>query len=82
MCIRDRLELVKGMNMKVKIVSQARMLMSSVEKRMGDRMFNEKSKKIREAVERLEEMPYKDAEKEMDKLREMITMLEVNHQKK
>jgi len=73
----ELLELVNGVTMKVKTVSQAKILMCSVEKRLSDKAFGEEIRKIRETVKRLEEAPYKDAGKEMKKLKEMITLLEV-----
>jgi hypothetical protein len=65
--------------MKVKTVSQAKILMCSVENRLSDKAFGEEIRKIRETVKRLEEAPYKDAGKEMKKLKEMITLLEAIH---
>jgi hypothetical protein len=53
--------------------------MCSVEKRLSDKAFGEEIRKIRETVKRLEEAPYKDAGKEMKKLKEMITLLEAIH---
>jgi molecular chaperone DnaK len=73
------LELVNGVTMKVKIISQARILMCSVEKRLSDKAFGEEIRKIRETVKRIEEAPYKDAGKEMKKLKEMVTLLEAIH---
>jgi len=75
----ELLELVKGVTIKVKKVSQAKTLMSSVEKRLGDKMSSEKRRKIREAVERLDEVPYEGVRKEMNKLKEIITLLEADH---
>ena len=75
----ELLELVNGVTMKVKTVSQAKILMCSVEKRRSDKAFGEEIRKIRETVKRLEEAPYKDAGKEMKKLKEMITLLEAIH---
>jgi molecular chaperone DnaK len=72
----ELLELVNGVTMKVKTVSQAKILMCSVQKRLSDKAFGEEIRKIRETVKRLEEAPYKDAGKEMKKLKEMITLLE------
>lgn len=72
----ELLELVNGVTMKVKTVSQAKILMCSVEKRLSGKAFGEEIREIRETVKRLEEAPYKDAGKEMKKLKEMITLLE------
>jgi len=75
----DLLELVKGVTVKVKRVGQAKALMSSVEKRLGDRVSGEERRAIGEAVKRLKEMPYKDVRREMSKLEEMITLLEADY---
>ena len=78
----ELLELVKGVTMKVKKVSLAKTLTSSVEKRLGDKVSTEKRGKIREAVKSLEEALYKDVRKEMSKLKEMITLLEADHRER
>jgi len=75
----ELLELVGGVTMKVKKVSQAKTLVSSVEKRLKDEVSCEEIGKIREAVKRIEEAPYKDVRKEMNKLKEMITLIEADH---
>jgi molecular chaperone DnaK len=69
-------EQTNGMAMKVKMVSQAKILAFAVEKRLGDTAYSEERRKITETIKRLEEAPYRDTEKEMNKLREMITLLE------
>jgi molecular chaperone DnaK len=69
-------ELTNGMAMKVKMVSQAKILAFAIEKRLGDKASSEERRKITETIKRLEEAPYRDTEKEMNKLREMITLLE------
>jgi molecular chaperone DnaK len=70
---------VNGLTRKVKMVSQAKTLMCSIEKRLDNKTFSEERRKIREAVRRLEEAPYKDVGKEMNRLKEMITLLEADH---
>jgi len=75
----ELLELVKVVNMKVKKVSQAKKLVSSIEKRLGNEVFIEERGKIREVVKRLEGAPYKDVGKEMNKLKEMIILLEADY---
>jgi molecular chaperone DnaK len=75
----ELLELVGGVTMKVKKVSQAKTLVSSVEKRLRDVVSCEERGKIREAVKRIEEAPYKDVRKEMNKLKEMITLIDADH---
>jgi len=75
----ELLELVEGVTIKVKKVSQAKTLVSSVEKRLKDEVSSEEKLKIREAVKRLEEAQHKDLEKGMNKLKEMIILLEADH---
>ena len=75
----ELLELVKGVSMKVKKVSQARTLVSSVEKKLRDEVSSEERRKVEEAVKRLEGAPYKDVGKEMNRLKEMITLLEADY---
>ena len=75
----ETFELVKGMTTKVKKVSQAKTLVSSIEKRLSDKVSNEERRKIEEAVKRLEEALYTDVGKEMNSLKEMITLLEVDY---
>jgi molecular chaperone DnaK len=75
----ELLELVKGVTTKVKKVSQAKTLVSSIEKRLSDKVSNEERRKIEEAVKRVEETPYRDVGKEMNKLKEMITLLEADY---
>lgn len=75
----ELLELVKGVTTKVKKVSQAKTLVSSMKKRLRDEVSNEERRKFDEAIKRLEEVPHKDVGKEMNKLKEMITLLEADH---
>jgi molecular chaperone DnaK len=69
-------EQTNGVTMKVKMVGQAKILASAVEKRLGDKASCEERRKITETIKRLEEAPYRHTEKEMNKLKEMITVLE------
>lgn len=75
----ELLELVKGVTTKAKKVSQAKTLVSSMKKRLGDEASSEERRKFEEAVKRLEETPHKDVGKEMNKLKELITLLEADH---
>lgn len=75
----ELLELVKGANMKVKKISQAKRLVSSVEKRLRGKVSREERRKVEEAVKRFEGTPYKDVGKEMNKLKEMIILLEADY---
>jgi molecular chaperone DnaK len=81
-CIDELLELVKGVTTKVKKVSQAKTLVSSMKKRLGDEVSSEERGKFDEAVKRLEEVPHEDVGKEMNKLKEMITLLEADHEER
>jgi len=78
-CTDKLLELVKGVTTKIKKISQAKTLVSSMKKRLGDEASSEERMKFEEAVKRLEETPHKDVGKEMNKLKEMITLLEADH---
>jgi molecular chaperone DnaK len=69
-------EQTNGMTMKVKMVSQAKILALAVERRLGDNASSEERRKITETIKRLEKVPYRDTEKEMNKLKEIITLLE------
>ncbi len=78
-CTDKLLELVKGVTTKIKKISQAKTLVSSMKKRLGDEASSEERMKFEEAVKRLEETPHKDVGKEMNKLKELITLLEADH---
>jgi len=75
----DLLDLVEGANLKVKKLIQAKMLVSSLEKRLADKLPRDERRKVQEAARRLEEAPYGDVTREMSKLKEMITLLEAAH---
>jgi molecular chaperone DnaK len=78
-CTDELSELVKGVTTKIKKVSQAKTLVSSLKKRLGDEASSEERRKFEEAVKRLKETSHKDVGKEMNKLKEMITLLEADH---
>jgi molecular chaperone DnaK len=69
-------EQTNGVTMKVKMVSQAKALAFAAEKRLGDKASSEERREITETIKRLEEASYRHAEKEMNKLKEMIILLE------
>jgi molecular chaperone DnaK len=69
-------EQTNGIALKMKRISQARMLISTVKATLGEKGSSEERREIAETVKRLEETPYKHTEKEMNKLREMIILLE------
>ena len=69
-------EQTNGITMKVKMVSQAKTLAFAVEKRLGDKASSEERREVTETIKRLEKAPYRHTEKEMNKLKEMIILLE------
>jgi len=75
-CTDELLELVKVVTAKGRRVSQAKTLVSSMKKRLGDEVSSEEKRNLEEAVKRLEEVSHKEVGREMNKLKEMITMLE------
>ena len=76
------LEHVDGLSRKAKALGQAKMLISSIEKMLGNKALGEEEREIKEVVKRLEESPYKDVGKEMNKLKELITILEAEKGRK
>lgn len=72
------LEHVNGLTRKLKVVNQAKALICSVEKKLDNKTFSEEKRKIKEAIRRLEEAPYKDVGKEMNRLKEILTLLEAD----
>jgi len=75
----ELLELVNGANIKVKKVRQAKILTSSLESRVTDKISREERRRVGEAVKRLEAAPYKNVMKEMDKLKGMVNLLEADY---
>ena len=78
-CTDELLELMERVNIKVKKVSQAKTLLSSVERRLCDKLSSEERRKIREAVKRLEEAPYERVSEEIIRLKEMAYLLEADY---
>jgi molecular chaperone DnaK len=70
------LEYVNGLTRKLKAVSQAKALIYSIEKKLDSKAFSEEKRKIEEALKRLEEAPYTDVRRQMNRLKEILTMLE------
>lgn len=77
-CTDELFELMEGVNIKVKKVSQAKTLLSSMERRLCDKLSSEKRRKIREAVKRLEESPYEHVSEEIIRLKELVYLLEAD----
>jgi len=71
-------ELVAGAKMKLKKMSQAEALLSSVERKLGDRLSSEKKRKLRKAFKMLEVTPYEHVNAEIIKLKEMAILLETD----
>jgi molecular chaperone DnaK len=69
-------EQTNGIALKMKMISQAKMLVSTVKATLGEKGSSEEKREIAETIKRLEETSYRHTEKEMNKLKEMITLLE------
>lgn len=71
---RELLELIGNVNTKRKKISQAKILISSAEKRLDCELSMEKRRKMAVALRELEEAPCRDVEKKMNKLKETIIL--------
>jgi molecular chaperone DnaK len=71
---RELLELIGNVNTKRKKISQAKILISSAEKRLDRELSIEKRRKMAAALRELEEAPCRDVEKKMNKLKETIIL--------
>lgn len=71
-------ELVAGAKMKLKKMSQTEALLSSVERKLGDRLSSEKKRTLRKAFKMLEVTPYEHINAEIIKLKEMAILLETD----
>ena len=78
-CTDELLRLIEEANTKFKKLSQAKTLLSSVERKIGGNLSIENRRELREAVKRLEEAPYKHVSEEVFKLKEMATLLEADY---
>jgi molecular chaperone DnaK len=72
-------KLTESLNLKLKNVRQAKMLLSSLERRLGDKLPREKRAKIEEAVKRLEDAQHEQIAEEALNLKEMVTLLESDY---
>ena len=77
-CTNELRELTAGVKMKLKKMSQANALLSSVERKLGDRLSSEKKRTLRKAFKRLEDTPYAHINAELIKLKEMVILLEAD----
>lgn len=71
---RELLELIGNVNTKRKKIRQAKILVSSAEKRLECELSIEKRRKMAAALKELEEAPCKDVDKKMNKLKETIIL--------
>jgi molecular chaperone DnaK len=72
-------KLTGSLNLKLKNVRQAKMLLSSLERRLGDKLPSEEKTKVKEAVKRLEEAQHEHIAEEALNLKEMVTLLEADY---
>lgn len=77
-CTNALRELVAGVKMKLKKMSQAEALLSSLERKLGDRLSSEKKRTLRKAFKKLEDTPYAHVNVELIKLKEMAILLEAD----
>jgi len=75
----DLLAQMNGARIKVKKLTQAKMLVSSLNKRLADKISREETGRIEEAFKNLEGALYKDVVREMDKLKEIANLLEAEY---
>ncbi len=78
-CTSELLELIEEVDTKFTKVNRAKMLLSSVERKIGGNLSSKNRRQLREAVKRLEEAPYKHVSEEVIKLKEMATLLEADY---
>jgi molecular chaperone DnaK len=71
---RELLELTGNVNAKRKKISQAKILISSAEKRLDCELSIEKRRKMAAVFRELEEAPFSDIDKKMNKLKETIIL--------
>jgi len=72
-------KLTEDLNLKLKNVRQAKMLLSSLERRLCDKLPSEEKTRIKEAVKRLEEAQNEQITEEALNLKEMVTLLEADY---
>jgi molecular chaperone DnaK len=72
-------KLTENLNLKLKNVRQAKMLLSSLERRLCDKLPSEEKTRIKEAVKRLEEAQNEQITEEALNLKEMVTLLEADY---
>ncbi len=73
------LELADGLSIKLKKVRQAKILLSSLEKRLGSKLPNETKKKMEATIKKIEEGSHANVNEELRNLREMVTVIEADH---
>lgn len=75
----ELLELAKGLTFKVKKIGDAKALISSTRKRIGETISSKERQILEDLVIRMEEAPPQDIDLEMSRLNEFIVLLEAEH---
>jgi molecular chaperone DnaK len=78
-CTNQLVETTDGATLRLKSVNQARMLLCSVEGKLGDKLSGKKKRMLREAVANLEAVPYELIAEETADLKTMITLAEADY---
>lgn len=78
-CTDELVRLTEGVNLKLRKVKQATILLSSMERQLGDKLSRKKKRKLREAVKKLENVPHEQITEEVVNLRAMMTLLEADY---
>ena len=73
------LELTDGLSTKLKKVRQAKILLSSLEKRLGSKLPDETKEKIEATIKKIEEGSHTNVTEELRNLREMVTVIEADY---
>jgi molecular chaperone DnaK len=72
-------KLTERVNLKMKNVNQAKLLLSSLERKLGDKLSSKKKTNLRKAVEKLENTPCEYITEEVVKLRGTLALLEADY---
>ena len=75
----DLVKLTEGIDLKLQKVKQATALLSSVERRWGEKLSIKNKRRLKEAVKKLQDAQYERVKEEIVNLREMITLLEADY---
>ena len=66
--------------MKLKKVVQAEVMVSMLERKLGDKLTSRKKTILRKAFDKLEDTPYPLINVEISKLREMVFLIDVDRE--